>query len=206
MNSQGEIVYLVEATEDEMFTKESAWGSKWERQLTFKHLPADIRDECYERCLDTQRKADKADPTAALKKLIDSFFALGVRPEQLKDFLGVANLEALTPADIQELRLVYSAIKEVDTNWREVMELRNEQRGEKGQQQTSKAADKVKEAAARKASKAHSGPAKESETTSQNTSNSTPSQDTGKTAEKDKPTEDTASEDSPEAGDNGNLW
>ena len=161
-NSYGEVVYLVEATEDEMFTKESAWGSKWERQLTFKHLPANIRYECEDRCLETQQKADRADPTAARKKLIDSFFAIGVRPDQLKDFLGVDSLDNLTPADLQELRMVYTAIREGDTNWREAMETRDEMRGTtektgKGEQPASagsSAANKAKAAAAEKASKA----------------------------------------------------
>jgi hypothetical protein len=163
LNSQGEVVYLVEATEDEMFTKESAWGSKWERQLTFKHLPADIQDECYYRCLQTQQKADKADPDAAKKAVIDGFFALGINAEQLKEYLGIDSLDILTKPlkegeinpYLSELRQIYAAIKEGDTNWREVMEARNEARGTKtGEQQQSTAAGKAKAAAAAKAGKA----------------------------------------------------
>ena len=139
LNSNGEVVYLVEATEDEMFTKESAWGSKWERQLTFKHLPADIQDECYYRCLQTQQRADKADPDAAKKAVIDGFFALGINAEQLKEYLGIDSLDILSKPlkegevnpYLSELRQIYAAIKEGDTNWREVMEQRNETRGTK---------------------------------------------------------------------------
>lgn len=153
LNSQGEVVYLVEATEDEMFTKESAWGSKWERQLTFKHLAADIRDECYERCLDTQRKADKSDPDAARKKLIDSFYSLGIRPDQLKEFLGLPNLDSLTPADLQELRMVYQAIKEGDVSWRDLMEEREETRGTKSgeKKQPQSRTEQVKQAVQQRA-------------------------------------------------------
>ena len=156
-NSKGEIVYLVEATEDEMFTKESAWGSKWERQLTLKHLPADIRYECYSRCLETQRKADKADPQAAKNKLIDAYNTLGVRPDQLKEFLDVQSLDNLQPKDIELLRQIYTAIKEEDTNWREVMDARNAARGTGTQgaanADTSTAAGKAKEAAKKAAGK-----------------------------------------------------
>ena len=171
MNSQGEIVYLVEATEDEMFTKESAWGAKWERQLTFKHLPADIQDECFERCLQTQRNADKADPEAAKKEIVDCFFSIGVSADQLKTYLGLETLDILTkPGEndqpnryVEELRQIYWAIRDGDTNWREVMEARVEARGAKAtgeqggtqtQQQSSGAAAKVKAAASAKAAKA----------------------------------------------------
>jgi hypothetical protein len=171
MNTQGEIVYLVEATEDEMFTKESAWGSKWERQLTLKHLPADIKEECEDRCMDTQRKQDKSDPEASKKKLVDAFYSLGITADQLKQYIGSDNLDILSRPlkdgernhQLEDLRQIYTAIKEGDTNWREVMESRTEARGAKAtgehggtqtQQQSSGAAAKVKAAASAKAAKA----------------------------------------------------
>jgi hypothetical protein len=155
LNSYGEAVYIVEATEDELLTKESSISSKIERQLTLKILPGDIQDEAKRAIRETLNKADKADPNAAKNRIVDAFDDLGVRVNDLKAFLGVDTLDSIQPNDIKQLREIYTAIKEGETNWREVMEARNEARGTKaGEQPAStggKSADKVKEAAAKKA-------------------------------------------------------
>ena len=156
LNSYGEAVYIVEATEDELLTKESAISSKIERQLTLKILPGDIQDEAKRAIRETLNKADKADPNAAKNRIVDAFDDLGVRVNDLKAFLGVDTLDAIQPNDIKQLREIYTAIKEGETNWREVIEARNEARGTKAGEQpatgtSGKSADKVKEAAAKKA-------------------------------------------------------
>lgn len=129
LNSYGETVYIVEATEDELLTKESSISSKIERQLTLKILPGDIQDEAKRTIKETLSRADKADPDAAKKRLIDSFDDIGIRVPHLKEFLGVDSLDALQPSDLKQLREIYTAIKEGETNWREVMEQRNAARG-----------------------------------------------------------------------------
>jgi hypothetical protein len=200
LNSYGEVVYIVEATEDELLTKESAISSKIERQLTLKILPGDIQDEAERAIQDTLRKADKADPDASRKRLIDSFDDLGVRVADLKAFLGTDSLDALQPSDLKQLREIYTAIKEGETNWREVMEARDAARGTKPPAEpgtTGKTSDKVKQAAAAKAKKGASQAA------SASTVNTTPSQDTGKTEEK--PSVESEQESPAQAG-NGELW
>jgi len=154
MNSYGDVVYLVEATEDELLTKEAAITSKIERMLTLKILPADIQEEAIDAVRNTQKKRDKADPQAAKNKLLDAFDEIGVRVPDLKAFLGADSLDNLQPKDLEQLRAVYTAIKEGETNWREVMEQRNAARGTKppegGEQPTTgnKAKDAAKKAAA----------------------------------------------------------
>jgi hypothetical protein len=159
LNSKGEVVYLVEATEDELLTKESAISSKIERQLTLKILPGDIQDEAIRTIRATQTKADKADPQAAKNALIDAYDDLGVRVADLKAFLGTESLDNIQPKDMQTLRDIYTAIKEGETNWREVMEARNAARGtdnDPGQAPTSSGASKAKAAATKKAGNAPS--------------------------------------------------
>lgn len=159
LNSYGETVYIVEATEDELLTKESSISSKIERQLTLKILPGDIQDEAKRAIKETLARADKADPDAAKKRLIDSFDDIGIRVPNLKEFLGVDSLDALQPADLKQLREIYTAIKEGETNWREVMEQRNAARGKKteesGKSQTL--TDKVRQGS-RAAAKADEQP------------------------------------------------
>jgi hypothetical protein len=134
LNSYGEAVYIVEATEDELLTKESSISSKIERQLTLKILPGDIQDEALRTIRATQQKADKADPDGAKKRLIDSFDDLGIRVPDLKSFLGIETMDNLQPSDLKQLREVYAAIKEGETNWREVMEQREAARGKKAEE------------------------------------------------------------------------
>ena len=132
LNSNGETVYIVEATEEELLMKESAISSKIERQLTLKLLDGDIQDECIRRIRETQSKADKADPDAAKKRLIDAFDDLGIRVHDLMKFLDVESLDALQPSDLKQLREIFTAIKEGETNWREIVEQREAARGKEG--------------------------------------------------------------------------
>jgi len=213
LNSYGEVVYIVEATEDELLTKESAISSKIERQLTLKILPGDIQEEALEAIRATLRKADKADPTTAKKRILDAFFDLGVTPEQVRAYLGVDTLDILSRplkdgeenAHLADLRLIYAAIKDGETNWREVMEARDAARGTKSPSsaEPSTAAGKAKGAAKKAAAGKKTEPsaadptpsstdgaqvpAETSQTTPQATSasteSSTPSPDTGKTTQ-----------------------
>jgi hypothetical protein len=154
LNSTGEMVYLVEATEDELLTKESAISSKIERQLTLKILPGDIQDEALRTIRHTQEKADKADPDAAKKRLVDAFEDLGIRVPDLKAFLGDVSLDAIQPSDLKQLREVYTAIKEGETTWRDVMEQRATARGGKAPAvDTSKAQSLVEKVKAKRKEK-----------------------------------------------------
>jgi hypothetical protein len=62
MNSYGDVVYLVEATEDELLTKEAAITSKIERMLTLKILPADIQEEAIGRGAEHPAEARQGRP------------------------------------------------------------------------------------------------------------------------------------------------
>jgi hypothetical protein len=148
LNSYGKTVYIVEATEDELLNKESSISSKVERQLTLKLLPGDIQDEAKRAVNATQAKADKSDPDAAKKRLIDSFDDLGIRVPDLKAFLSIDSLDSMQPSDLKHLREVYAAIKDGETNWREVMEQREAARGKKDAPEAGKPsglADKVRQ-------------------------------------------------------------
>ena len=155
-NSYGEIVYLVEATEDELLTKESAISSKIERQLTLKILPGDIQEEAIATVRATLRKADKADPEAAKNRLVDGFDDFGVKVADLKQYLNVDSLDNIQPRDMEQLRAIWTAIKEGETNWREVMEQRAQTRGDAGtgakdENKKGIPADKARDAAKRAA-------------------------------------------------------
>ncbi|MCC6649019.1 MAG: hypothetical protein IT374_26060 [Polyangiaceae bacterium] len=157
-NSEGKMVYLVAATEDEMLVKQSALVSKAIRTNVLRVVPGDIVEECMEQVVETQRSRDKADPDAALRKVVDAFAAINVGPGELRRFLG-HDVATVVPAELTELRAVYAAIKDGETTWHAVIEARANGEtapattdGEKPSAggRASKARDAVKQAAAKR--------------------------------------------------------
>jgi hypothetical protein len=123
MNSQGRVVYRIPADEGELVVKQAALTSKALRNLVLRILPADILEEAMSACVATMQKGDAQDPEAARKKLLDAFASVGVKPADLKAYVG-ADLEHIDAATRQELRDLFTALKEGATSWPEVMEAR----------------------------------------------------------------------------------
>jgi hypothetical protein len=120
-NSYGDTLYILEATDDDIINKQQALISKAMRTIGLRLIPGDIVDECMEAVIETQRNADAEDPDAAKRKLFDAFGQLGVRAEQIKDYLG-HDAATLAPKELTELRALYAAIRDGEATWRDVME------------------------------------------------------------------------------------
>lgn len=121
VNSYGDNVYLVAASDDEVRMSKARLVSMTLRTLGLRLIPGDILDECLEIVMETQQKDVKSDPTEARKKLIAAFDQIGIKPEDLRAYLGGRPLDALTPDMILELRAVYTMVKEEGTHWRSVL-------------------------------------------------------------------------------------
>lgn len=134
-NSYGKPVYLIVGTDDDIAMKKNALISKATRNLIMKHIPGWLVEECIEKVRDTARKKDAADPDAAKRKLYDAFASIGVTAGQLTEYLGHSN--ALSPAELEDLRGYYSAIKEGATTWRDIVAAKDEH-GEDAQAQQEK--------------------------------------------------------------------
>lgn len=116
VNTYGETVYIVRTTDEEMTTKENAQFSKIIRNQILRVMPADILDEARETALTTMRNKASGDPEAARKKILDSFSSIGVRPRDIKQYLG-HEVDLMTPKELEELRGIYSAIKDGEATW-----------------------------------------------------------------------------------------
>ena len=116
VNSYGEPLYIVEATDDEVFTKQQNLISKAIRNGALRLLPGDIQAECRARILAIRFGDAAKDPDGFRRKVLDSFAALNVMPPQLEDYLG-HDLGVCTPAELTELRDLHTAIKEGKTTW-----------------------------------------------------------------------------------------
>lgn len=128
-NSRGEVVYRVRATEDDLANKQAAAVSKKIRNLGLRILPADLVDEAMEQCRETRRKDIASDPDAVRKKIADAFAALGVTPESLAEYIG-SPISQASPADLDELRVVYATLKDGEARWSDVIESRRAERGQ----------------------------------------------------------------------------
>jgi hypothetical protein len=67
---------------------------------------------------------DAQDPAAARKKICDGFYAMGVSPENLVEYLGHA-IDQASPAQLQDLRQVYAAIRDGEATWAQIIEAKN---------------------------------------------------------------------------------
>lgn len=118
--TNGDIVYKVRATEDDYANKLAAATSKKIRNLGLRILPADIVEEVKLACRDTRHNQSAKDPDADRKRLIDAFAGLRVMPSDLKDYLG-HDIGTASPAEIDDLRMVFTAISTGETSWSDVI-------------------------------------------------------------------------------------
>lgn len=132
-NSYGDDVYILEATDDEIINKQRAEVSKVIRTLALRIVPGDIIDECMSLVLATLAREDAENPDAAKRKLFDAFGELGVRAEQIKEYLG-HEAATLNPKELAELRGLYAGIRDGESTWRDVMDTKaGQQSGDGGQ-------------------------------------------------------------------------
>jgi hypothetical protein len=116
MNSQGEKISIVVATEDEVLTKQNATLSKYRRNLIMELIPVDIVQDALAKVVETIRAGVKANPDKAKKEVMDNFAKLGILPSEIEKFIG-RPLAQILPDDIVELKEVFTAITEGEEKW-----------------------------------------------------------------------------------------
>lgn len=131
VNSSGDRVFIVLATEDELMTKMNAAISKVLRNHGLRLIPGDILDECSARIDKTFANKAAQDPEGEKKKVVDSFAAIGVMPTRIAEYLGHA-IEQIVPAELAELRRIYQSIRDGETTWSSVMEAKGGEAGGDG--------------------------------------------------------------------------
>lgn len=128
LNTNGEPVYLCRATEDEVRQRMNAEISKAQRDETKRLIPADILQDCRDRVKLTKQKEDKRDPLAAKKKVIDAFASIHVMPDDLVTYLG-CSLEKASPAQMDELRGLFTAVKDGEISMAEALRQKYDSEG-----------------------------------------------------------------------------
>lgn len=157
-NSYGKQVFLVEATDDEVTTKQAALVSKALRNGILRLLPGDIQDECEDKCSETVTKQDQADPMAATRKVLDAYAKLGIMPSAIAEYIG-HEPTVLQPAELTELRGIYQAIKDGDLTWTRAVEAKTgKESGDKDAEKKSAQVQSIIEKATKKATEKKATP------------------------------------------------
>lgn len=121
VNAGGQTVYKVRATEDDLVVKVNAAIAKARRNVILELLPADVKEEAEEAIVATIADRDRKDPDGARKAVTEAFFKLGVMPQQIGEMLGHP-LEQVTPAELTLLRSYYTALKDGEAAWAEIVD------------------------------------------------------------------------------------
>ena len=125
--------------------------SKKIRNLGLRILPSDIVDEAIDKCAETRRAKVAEDPDAASRRIADAFSALGVMPDDLKAYLG-HEIAQSSPAEIDELKQIYSAIRDGEATWIAALSLKRTERGE-SEAKVDPTADRLKARLAKSAAR-----------------------------------------------------
>ena len=150
LNSFGEPVWLVKATEDEIRNRQNSEISKVQRDESLRLIPKDIRDDCEARVLAVLADPKKVDPTAARKKLIDAFAKLSILPDDLLTYLG-CSVDKASPAQIDELRGLWTAINDGEIDFQTALKMKYDQPSSTTAERDAVLDQKLTEAAAQAA-------------------------------------------------------
>lgn len=121
LNSAGERVYIVRATEDEMANRESAAISKIVRNEGLRLIPSDVVEDAIGEARRTRKQAAAADPDFAIKSLVYRFGELRISVGDLERYLG-GPIDKATADQIDDLEGVLQAIRDRETTWQAVIE------------------------------------------------------------------------------------
>jgi hypothetical protein len=125
-NSYGDRVYVVEASDDDILNKQGALVSKALRTCILRIIPGNLQDEAYDVCNAILKDAAAKDPDAARNAACDAFAGQGIQPTDLESWLG-HKLDVATPAEIEQLRRLFVAIRDGEATWPEALAQRGEQ-------------------------------------------------------------------------------
>ena len=127
--SNGQTVYIVQATDDDLLNKQGSLVSKAIRTNGLRLIPGWLQDEADEVLQKTARDRAAKDPDSERRKLADAFAGLNISPKDLSDYLG-HDLGKVSPSELVELRAVFTTIRDGQATWSDTIEFKRGQRDE----------------------------------------------------------------------------
>lgn len=141
-NTNGNPVYILKATEEELATKEAAAISKVVRNEGLRLIPEDIIEEAMETARAAIKGEFRDDPQGVIRRLCDSFAEYRVTPEDLSEYLG-CHIDKAKEDQVEDLRHVYTALKTGEAKWSDYV--KKDDAGEKAVKATNSTAANLKE-------------------------------------------------------------
>jgi len=117
LNSYGDRIFIVVATDDEVNNKEAALISKEIRNSSLRLIPQDIIDESIKVTEETIKAGVSSDMKGARKAILDSFATIGVKPKDIEEYIG-HGIDTVSPEEIVDLRAVYKTIADGQATWK----------------------------------------------------------------------------------------
>ena len=120
VGSEGQTLYILPASQDEIGQRQNAIVSKALRTHGLRHFPGWLVEECEAQIRKTN-SLSVGDPDQEKKKILDGFNTVGVSAAQVREFVG-HDLSVLQPRELQELRGVFQAVADGEMTFAEAME------------------------------------------------------------------------------------
>ena len=136
MNSKDELVHTVEATEDDMLSKQGALVSKALRTCILRIIPGHLQYEAWDTCVAILKDKAAANPDLERNRVCDAFADQGIQPVNLEEWLG-HTLSVATPVEIEHLRRLYVGIRDGEVTWADALAHRAEQLASKAPPKTA---------------------------------------------------------------------
>lgn len=108
-NSFGDVVYVVDASNDDLRMMEGAEISRAARTGILRIIPGHLLDECRGLVQQIAQDAAAKDPDGERNMIFDAFARLDVTPADLAEWLGHPS-DKMTPAEVFDLRALYNAL------------------------------------------------------------------------------------------------
>lgn len=118
--SEGNTVFVCEATASELLAKENAATSKMRRNLILARVERSLMDEIQAEIRKTNESEADRDPDAARRRMLDGFAEIGVDADELKRYCG-QELSTLSPKQIVDLRELWSGISDGFCTWADAL-------------------------------------------------------------------------------------
>lgn len=123
INSYGDTVYILPATDDDVRMKVARLQSMTIRQLGLRMLPGGVVAEAQRRILQTIRDQDKGkDPLAVRRATADKFAGMGISAAAIAEYFGGKPIDKITDEELLELRIIGATITNGEASWREIMD------------------------------------------------------------------------------------
>lgn len=92
-------------------------GALLERNCILRIIPRDIIEDALLEARTTVQRFNESQKDEATKRLVKKFGSLGVNVDMLSKFLGIDDLTQITTTHLEQLRPIYTSIKDGNSRW-----------------------------------------------------------------------------------------